>query len=73
MDVNRVTIHNVLEFFVVHLQNVFITFSLTKNKSSSICLVLECSTGLWARATVLILSQKTMGVVCLTCNSDSKV
>jgi len=50
-----------------------INFSLTKNKSSSICLVLECRTGLWAWETVLILSQKITGVVCLTFNSNSKV
>lgn len=39
------------------------TFSLTKNRSISICLVLACRTGLWASATTLWLSQKILGEV----------
>lgn len=39
----------------------WITFSWTKNKSSSICLVLAWRTGLWESAIVLILRQRIVG------------
>lgn len=49
------------------------TFSRTKNKFNSMCFVWVWRTGLWARETVLRLSHKIVGMVCLTWSSKGKV
>lgn len=48
------------------------TFSLTKNKSSSVCSVLECRIGLWAIETIDKLSHNNKGVTVFTWSSFNR-
>lgn len=68
----RMSAHRLLVRMYVTVRLLLITFSLTKKISSSICLVLECRTWLWDKATTIKLSRRILGTWCLTLTSKIK-